>query len=434
MYNKNVAYFYDRDVANFHYGESHPMKPHRLALTHSLIINYDLFKKMKVYKPRRASLEDLIAYHGKEYVEFLQRVAPDTSAKETSKFNIVGDCPGFPSVYEFCQVYAGGSIDAAHKINHKDADICINWAGGLHHARRDEASGFCYVNDIVLAILELLKYHSRVLYIDIDVHHGDGVQDAFYLSDRVMCVSLHKYGDGFFPGSGNTDEIGRGAGRFYSLNVPLHDGVEDAQYQSLYEPIIQAVIDKFRPDVIALQCGADSLKDDRIGVFNLSLYGHAQCVEFVKKFNLPIIVMGGGGYTIRNVARCWAKETALLVDTPIAMDIPFNEYFEQYAPSYQLHPPPLYHFDNKNTPQYIDDVRRTVLEQLRQLECAPSVQMHYVPKDFFMEDLAEDEDSYDSNGDFSTENDDLKVDRGDEFYDNDRDIDHDTANRDDYCY
>lgn len=144
--------------------------------------------------------------------------------------------------------------------------------------------------------------------------------------------------------------------------------------------------------------------------------------------------MGGGGYTIRNVARCWAKETALLVDTPIAMDIPFNEYFEQYAPSYQLHPPPLYHFDNKNTPQYIDDVRRTVLEQLRQLECAPSVQMHYVPKDFFMEDLAEDEDSYDSNGDYSSESDDLKVDRGDEFYDNEKDIDHDTENRDDYCY
>jgi acetoin utilization deacetylase AcuC-like enzyme len=417
------------------------MKPHRLALTHSLIINYDLFKKMKVYKPRKASIEELTQYHGKDYISFLERVMPGSTTKDCQKYNVVGDCPGFPSVFEFCQVYAGGSIDSAHKINHKDADICINWSGGLHHARRDEASGFCYVNDIVLAILELLKYHPRVLYIDIDVHHGDGVQDAFYLSDRVMCVSLHKYGSGFFPGSGNTDEIGRGLGRFYSLNVPLHDGIGDEQYASLYEPIIQAVVDKFRPSVIALQCGADSLVDDRIGLFNLSLNGHANCVEFVKKFNLPLFIMGGGGYTIRNVARCWANETAVLLDSPLSQDIPFNEYFEQYAPTYQLHTKPVSLIENRNTTQYIDAVRATVLEQLRQLECAPSVQMQYVPKDFYMEDLDEDSgDTYDSNGDFTsdsadTSGADTRIECEGEFYSGDGDIDHDTENKEiQFCF
>jgi len=106
-------------------------------------------------------------------------------------------------------------------------DIAINWAGGLHHAKKFEASGFCYVNDIVIGILELLKYHPRVLYIDIDIHHGDGVQEAFYLTDRVMTVSFHKYGNYFFPGTGDMYEVGAESGRYYCLNVPLRDGIDD---------------------------------------------------------------------------------------------------------------------------------------------------------------------------------------------------------------
>jgi acetoin utilization deacetylase AcuC-like enzyme len=382
-----VGYFYDSDVANFHYGENHPMKPHRLALTHSLVKEYGLWKKMQVYKPRRASYEDLCQYHGEEYITFLQRVTPETSFRQKMRFNVFGDCPGFPSVFEFCQIYAGASIDSAIKINTGECDVCVNWSGGLHHARKNEASGFCYINDIVLAILELLKYHSRVLYIDIDIHHGDGVQDAFYLSDRVMTVSFHKYGDSFFPGTGDIIEIGKGMGKFYSLNVPLKDGVTDQQYESLFEPIIRAVIEKFRPSAIVLQCGADSLKDDRIGNFELSLQGHAACVEFVKSFNIPLIVMGGGGYTIRNVARCWANETAVLVDTPIDNNIPHNEYYEHFGPEYKLDSlSSALPLENMNTPSYIEKLREVCLEQLRHLDCAPSVQMNEVPPPFWDED------------------------------------------------
>lgn len=112
------------------------------------------------------------------------------------------DCPVFDGLFEFCQMYTGASLDGAVKLNHGLTDIAVNWAGGLHHAKKGEASGFCYINDIVLAILELLKYHPRVLYIDIDIHHGDGVEEAFYVTDRVMTVSFHKYGD-FFPGTGD---------------------------------------------------------------------------------------------------------------------------------------------------------------------------------------------------------------------------------------
>ena len=118
------------------------------------------------------------------------------------------------------RMYPGGSIDGAKKLNHGLTDVAINWSGGLHHAKRSEASGFCYVNDIVLAILELLKHHARVLYLDIDIHHGDGVEEAFYTTDRVMTVSFHKFGDFFFPGTGDVKDVGVKQGKYYRWRYP----------------------------------------------------------------------------------------------------------------------------------------------------------------------------------------------------------------------
>ena len=143
-------------------------------------------------------------------------------------------------MFEFSQISAGASLDAAVKLNHKSTDIAINWSGGLHHAKKQEASGFCYVNDIVLAILELLKYHQRVLYIDIDVHHGDGVEEAFYTTNRVMTVSFHRYGD-FFPGTGDLRESGAGEGLHYSLNVPLKRGITDTPFLEMYSTVSKKV-------------------------------------------------------------------------------------------------------------------------------------------------------------------------------------------------
>lgn len=142
-------------------------------------------------------------FHSDDYIRFLRSIRPDNMSeynKQMQRFNVGEDCPVFDGLYEFCQLSAGGSVAAAVKLNKQASEICINWGGGLHHAKKSEASGFCYVNDIVLGILELLKYHQRVLYIDIDVHHGDGVEEAFYTTDRVMTVSFHKYGE-YFPGN-----------------------------------------------------------------------------------------------------------------------------------------------------------------------------------------------------------------------------------------
>jgi histone deacetylase 1/2 len=202
-----VSYFYDEQIGNYHYSPAHPMKPHRVRMAHNLIFHYNLYSHMEIIRPHLVKENEMTLFHADDYINFLQNVTPSTADKEKyhselTKYNMDVDCPVFDGLFKFCQLYTGGSIAGAYKLNRATSDICINWMGGLHHAKKANASGFCYVNDIVLAILELLKYHARVLYIDIDIHHGDGVEEAFYSTDRVMTVSFHKFGD-YFPGTGH---------------------------------------------------------------------------------------------------------------------------------------------------------------------------------------------------------------------------------------
>ncbi|VDK24094.1 unnamed protein product, partial [Anisakis simplex] len=208
---RHVCYYYHEDIGSFHFGPKHPMKPQRLAAIHSLVVNYGLHRDMLVLKPPKASSIEMERFHSKDYIEFLQRVSPKTADQYEhlfAQFNIGEDCPVFDGIYDYCAISTGASLSGVARLNHGLSDIAINWSGGLHHAKKREASGFCYVNDIVIGILELLKYHPRVLYVDIDIHHGDGVQEAFYLTDRVLTVSFHKYGNYFFPGTGDMYEIG----------------------------------------------------------------------------------------------------------------------------------------------------------------------------------------------------------------------------------
>jgi len=382
-----VAYFYDADVANFHYGAGHPMKPHRLALTHNLVLAYGLYRKMEIYRPYRASEADLTTFHLPEYVDFLKHVGPDRTKSDREMYQLQqkflnDDCPVFDGLYDFCSIYTGASLQAAVKLNHKNCDIAINWSGGLHHAKKFEASGFCYVNDIVIAILELLKHHSRVLYIDIDIHHGDGVEEAFYTTDRVMTVSFHKYGQEFFPMTGSMYETGVGAGKFTSVNVPLKDYIDDEGYMALFKPIMKKIIETYQPGTIVLQCGADSLGCDRLGRFNLSIKGHGEAVEFIKSFGLPLMVLGGGGYTIKNVARCWCYETGVLVGEELPKDLPYNEYYQYFGPDWQLHPSINSALkENQNTKEYETAIITHIEENLRKLQGAPSVQMQEIPPD-----------------------------------------------------
>ncbi|KIJ13314.1 hypothetical protein PAXINDRAFT_170594 [Paxillus involutus ATCC 200175] len=406
MSKRRVTYYYDGDIGSYTYGLGHPMKPHRMHITHDLVSAYGMLDKMQVLRPKRATPEKMTAFHTDEYIHFLSRVTPETAEELTyhgTRFLMGEDNPAFEGVFEFCSISAGGSIAAAQRITSGATDIAINWAGGLHHAKKREASGFCYINDIVLGILELLRSYPRVLYIDIDCHHGDGVEEAFYTTDRVMTCSFHKFGE-YFPGTGTQEDKGMDKGKHYTVNVPLKDGITDESFRTVFEPVISKIMDVYRPGAVVLQCGADSLAGDKLGCFNITMNGHAHCVQFLRSFNVPLILLGGGGYTVKNVARTWTYETACAIgiENEIDLNLPWNEYFEWFGPRYRLEVPENNMDDLNVKDGSLDKVRINALHQLAQLPCAPSVGMHDVPReslgkhlDVEVEDDREEEDAMD---------------------------------------
>ncbi|KAK7417499.1 histone deacetylase [Neonectria magnoliae] len=395
----NVSFHCNPDIEKHHFGVTHPMKPWRLTLSKSLIYSYGMSFAMDNYISRAATYEELADYHSTDYIDFLGTVLPEPVPRDLEnqnldlKFNLGGsDCPLFDGLYDYCSLSAGGSLDAARKICNKQSDIAISWGGGLHHAKRAEASGFCYINDIVLAILQLLRYYPRVLYIDIDVHHGDGVEEAFFSTDRVMTVSFHKYDpNNFFPGTGALDDNGpkseHNPGAHHAFNVPLNDGITDEQYDNLFNTVVGKIVEKFRPGAIALQCGADSLAGDRLGRFNLQVQGHGACVEFCKKMGIPMILFGGGGYTPRNVARAWTYETSIAINCQDKIDpilpqhTPWRDEFRQdtlFPTLEQILGEPR---QNRNPQKRLQDVVQHITEQLRFVAAAPSVQFQTIPPD-----------------------------------------------------
>jgi len=219
-----------------------------------------------------------------------------------------------------------------------------------------------------------------VLYIDIDIHHGDGVELAFYHSNRVMTVSFHKYTGDFFPGTGKLDDNGAGLGKYFCLNVPLQDGIDDDMYLTVFKTVIGDTVTHFQPTSIVLQCGADSLGLDRLGAFNLSIAAHGECVNYVRTFGVPLLVVGGGGYTVKNVSRCWAYETAVLVGADIPDTLPATIYDAYFADSgWKLHPPLTGKVDNLNSPAGLQRITVSIREKLRYLGGAPSVAMREIP-------------------------------------------------------
>ena len=219
-----------------------------------------------------------------------------------------------------------------------------------------------------------------MLYIDIDIHHGDGVELAFYHSNRVMTVSFHKYTGDFFPGTGKLDDNGAGLGKYFCINVPLQDGIDDDMYLTVFKTVIGDTVTHFQPTSIVLQCGADSLGLDRLGAFNLSIAAHGECVNYVRTFGVPLLVVGGGGYTVKNVSRCWAYETAVLVGADVPDTLPTTVYDAYFADSgWKLHPPLTGKVDNLNSPAGLQRITVSIREKLRYLGGAPSVAMREIP-------------------------------------------------------
>lgn len=339
-----IAYIYDETIGLHSYGKDHPMNPFRITMTHSLVKSYNLENKLDLYIPTKMAMD---TFHSEKYLNSI-------GVDETQ------DCPFFENMIDFCERYASASVNGALLLNSGLHKCVINWAGGLHHAKKEEASGFCFVNDISMAILELLSKFERVMYIDVDVHHGDGVEEAFLDNDRVLTVSFHKFGDGFFPDTGTLV-----TGNHKAINVPIQNGIDDDSYHYAFKPIISNAINKFKPSAIVFQAGADSLGEDKLGTFNLSIKGHSECLKFVSDFDIPLLVLGGGGYTIHNVSRCWAYETATLCGSQvpdfIPEDNPFRRHFE---PNFETNPMFSQKYVNVNKKKYLDSIMGFIQDKI----------------------------------------------------------------------
>jgi histone deacetylase 8 len=290
----------------------------------------------------------LLEYHAASYVDALRGAAPSEAALTAA--GLTHDCPRFDGCYEYARLVAGGSLAAADALmplpgragQVRIPRVAIHWDGGRHHAARASAAGFCYVNDAVLAVQRLLSRGcTRVMYVDIDVHHCDAVAGAFYRTDAVLVVSLHMHGPGVYPGTGAGSERGAGRGAGHTLNLPLAPGLRDALFVRAFDTLAGGAASLYRPDAVVLCAGADGLAGDPLGAWCLTPAALAAAAASARRWSAPLLVLGGGGYNEPNAARAFAAMTAALAGAPpelMAPDsaVPDHEHLLAYGPSFAM--------------------------------------------------------------------------------------------------
>jgi acetoin utilization protein AcuC len=309
------AFIYTDAYLDYDYGPTHPLRIIRLKLTYDLINAYGLLDLPSVqFIPTiKAEEKELAAFHSEEYLSLLRQVNEGFALGDAYAYGLgPGDNPIFPGLYHLSLLVSGATLQAINFVADGNGEIAFNIAGGLHHAMRSRASGFCYVNDPVIGIKRLLSRGKRVVYIDIDAHHGDGVQKAFYDTDQVLTVSLHETGYTLFPGTGFESEIGEGKGEGYSVNLPFPPETEDDVYVWAFEEVVPELIHAFEPDVVVSQLGVDTFYDDPLTDLHLSIFGYEKVLKRIKDLAPKWVALGGGGYNIFNVARAWTLAWAVM--------------------------------------------------------------------------------------------------------------------------
>ncbi len=306
--------------------DAHPMKPVRLKYTRQLLESYGAFdgRTSSLERPRDATKDEIGWFHSRDYVEGVEAIGAGLGGVNPARFNFgPGDNPAYPGIYDAAMLSTGASLTAAEMLAAGYADAAFNVSGGLHHAMPDHAYGFCVFNDPVIAIHRLLQEGMRVAYVDIDCHHGDGVQHAFYSTDRVLTISVHESGAFLFPGTGFVQETGAGAGRGYSVNLPLYPYTSDEVYLWAMEQTVTPLIEAFAPDVLVTQLGIDSHYRDPITHLALTVQGFGRAVStLAAAAPSKWLALGGGGYDLQAVARAWTMAYGILSEQEFPNDIP----------------------------------------------------------------------------------------------------------------
>ena len=307
-----IYLYYSEKFQNYNFGPEHPFNPARLMLAYKLMEEEGLMDGLTCsVEPQPASVEDLQRVHTQEYIASVQAEEPDLAFGLGSD-----DTPVFPGIYEASRLLAGSSIDAARRIIAEDCSA-FNIGGGLHHAMPTQASGFCVFDDPALAISVLKEGFERILYIDIDGHHGDGVQQIFYEDFDVLTISMHESGVYLFPGTGFIDEIGAGLGLGYSVNIPMPMYAGDEEYRRAFEEIVPRLFEWFEPQAVVAQLGVDTHYSDPLTTLNMTLTGYTYLVRRIIELTGQhaggrLLALGGGGYNMEVVPVAWASVLHLL--------------------------------------------------------------------------------------------------------------------------
>jgi acetoin utilization protein AcuC len=328
-----AALVWDPSFTFYRFRPDHPFNPKRLELTVSLIEALELVgtEAYPIVEPRHASDDELQLAHAPEYVDAVRRLGTGAgNPREAMRWGLgTEDTPVFPEMHEITSYVVGGTLRAAELVMSGQTKRAFNIAGGLHHAHRDRASGFCVYDDLAVAIAWMRREHdARVLYIDYDAHHGDGVQGIFYGDPDVLTLSIHESGRYLFPGTGMVEELGEGEGYGYSLNLPLEPFTEDGSWLDLHRKIIPEVVEAFRPDVIVLQNGCDGHVLDPLTHLRATTRLYEETVRIVVEAAEAvcggrIVATGGGGYAVwRVVPRAWTLVWGVLSGQTVPDAIP----------------------------------------------------------------------------------------------------------------
>jgi acetoin utilization protein AcuC len=320
-----TALIYSSNFSKYSYGTEHPFKVQRYRLAYELIRAYGLttVPDADIREVGRVTEEQLLSFHSKDYLARLREFSIADGPRADFRFGL-GDNenPIFPGVFDWACLGVAGTVEAARLLLDEGYDIAFNLAGGWHHAHACKASGFSYLNDAVVAINTLLARGKRVVYLDLDAHHGDGVQEAFYANSQVLTISLHESGVYFFPGTGFEYETGEGQGRGFSVNIPLMEHTDDALYMKAFDEVAFPLIAAFDPDVLVTQLGADTFRTDPLTRLEITTHSYSYILKKLKALSIPWIAVGGGGYDIINVARAWTIAWAIMNGKELSPRLP----------------------------------------------------------------------------------------------------------------
>jgi acetoin utilization protein AcuC len=341
-----------REAAIYELTADHPFTPARFLLALDLIEAYGLDRRPNVHRlPCRPATDDEIGLvHTSEFIDATRR-AGNGEGGPWGRFGyspegMPGDNPVFPNMHEAAALVAGATLAGAREVWGGEADHCYNPTGGLHHAMDSRASGFCIYDDPAIAIAWMLERGAeRIAYVDVDVHHGDGVQAAFYSEPRVLTASIHQYGYWFFPGTGDGDETGAGDALGTKINVPLRSGTGDDGWLERFRTELLPKVREFRPQVLVTQLGGDTHVTDIIGGLTLTTHGREEAVHDLHVLAHDAcdgrwLATGGGGYSLTAVPRIWTLDFAEMCDVELPNELPeewaamMRERFGRNAPEH----------------------------------------------------------------------------------------------------